>query len=197
MPVLTIDALGLLRTQLAAGEIDIETASQDYGIEELAEGFRQTRDRLQALADSWTQDQLLTRPPVPEREDVAAGLDRWSATEAISHLIVTQNWYMLHMGRLLGRREQFDTMPHGLGDQARQDLLKDELTLALRDATSHFLAYIAGIPADADWTLKRSSTFFGDLSLRGWVLLAPLHDEDHLQQILRLSALPAFPPDIA
>jgi hypothetical protein len=69
--------------------------------------------------------------------------------------------------------------------------------VSLRGATSSFLAYIAAIPADADWTQKRSSTFFGNLSLRGWVLLAALHDEDHLRQIRRLAALPTFPADIA
>ena len=193
MPTLTIDALGELRNRLNSGETDIETAAQDYSIAELAGGLQDTRGQLQAIADRWTQDQLLTRPPLAEREDVAEASDRWSATEAISHLIATQNWYMLHMGRLLGRREQFDVMPHGLGDQARQDILKSELTTALRSATDRFLAYIAGIPADVDWTQKRSSTFFGDLSLRGWVLLATLHDEDHLRQIQRLAALPAFP----
>jgi hypothetical protein len=197
MPVLTIDALGRLRTRLTAGETDIETASQDYSITELAQGFQETRGQLQALADGWTQDQLLTRPPLEDREDIVAGLDRWSATEAISHLIATQNWYMLHMGHLLGRREQFDVMPRGLGDHARQDIRKGELTAALRSATDRFLAYIAAIPADADWTQKRSSIFFGDLSLRGWVLLSALHDEDHLQQIWRLAALPTFPADIA
>jgi hypothetical protein len=197
MPALTLDALGRLHTRLATGETDIETAVQDYSISELAQGLRETRGQLQALAGRWTQDQLLTRPPLEEREDVVASLDRWSATEAISHLIATQNWYMLHMGRLLGKREQFDVMPRGLGDHARQDILKDELTAALRSATDRFLTYIAAIPADADWTQTRSSTFFGDLSLRGWVLLAALHDGEHLQQIERLTALPTFPADIA
>src|SRR5215469_8212586 len=118
MPVLTIDALGRLRTRLTAGETDIETAVQDYSITELAQGFQETRGQLQALADRWTQDQLLTRPPMEDREDIVAGPDRWSATEAISYLISTQNWSMLHMCRLLGRREQIDIMPRGLGDNA-------------------------------------------------------------------------------
>lgn len=80
MPALTIDALGRLRTRLATGETDIETAVQDYSITELAQGFHETRGQLQFLADRWTQDQLLTRPPLEEREDVVSGLDRWSAT---------------------------------------------------------------------------------------------------------------------
>jgi hypothetical protein len=55
------------------------------------------------------------------------GEDRWSAAEAISHLIVTENSYLLHMGRLLGRHEHFDLMPHGLGDHAPQNILKADL----------------------------------------------------------------------
>jgi len=193
VPTLTLDTLVVLRSRLAAGEIDIETVSLDYSSEELLQGVKQTRGMLQAIADGWTQDQLLERPPLREREEIAVAEDRWSATEAISHLIATQNWYMLHMSRLLGRREQFDIMPHGLGDHARQDILKDVLAERLRSATSRFLAYIASIPAEADWAQKRSSIFFGDLSLSGWILLAGLHDEDHLQQIQRIAALVSFP----
>ncbi|MGO8951484.1 MAG: DinB family protein [Ktedonobacterales bacterium] len=194
MPKLTFDTLVAMRSRLTEGETDIETEAQDYSIEELKEGIQLTRGMLQAIADRWTQDQLLARPPFAELEEVTTGEDRWSATEAISHLMATQNWYVLHMGRLLGRREHFDVMPHGLGDHATQDMLQDELSESLKAATSRFLAYIESIPSDADWTLKRSSTFFGELSLRGWVLLAALHDEDHWRQIQRVAAQTSFPP---
>ena len=193
MTTLTLADLVTLRGRLNAGEADIETASNNYSVEELAETVRETRGMLQAVADGWTQDQLLARPPLREREDVALSEDRWSATEAISHLIATQNWYMLHMGRLLGRREHFDVMPNGLGDLAHQDILKADLEEQLRSATTSFLECIAGIPADADFTQKRSSTFFGDLSLKGWILLAALHDADHRQQIQRIADTTTFP----
>jgi hypothetical protein len=193
MTRLTFDDLVSLGGRLTTGETTIETASHDYSVEELAQVVKETRGMLQAIADGWTEDQLLARPASPLIEDVTLGEDRWSATEAISHLIATENWYLLHMGRLLGRHEHFDVMPHGLGDHARQDVLKADLEEGLRSATKRFLDYIASIPADADLTKTRSSTFFGDLSLRGWILLAALHDGDHLQQIQRVASMATFP----
>jgi DinB superfamily len=188
MTALTFDDLETLRSPLNTGETDIETVSSNYSVEDLTDTVRVTRGLLQAIADGWTQDQLLARPSMHDREDVALSEDRWSATEAISHLIATQNWYLLHMGRLLGRREHFDVMPHGLGDLAHQDILKADLEEQLRSATTRFLEYIASIPADADFTEKRSSTFFGDLSLKGWILLAALHDAEHRKQIQRIAS---------
>lgn len=193
MTTLTYANLLTIRGRLNTGETDMETVSNNYSVEELAETVQATRGLLQAVADDWTQDQLLARPLMHEREDVAISEDRWSATEAISHLIATQNWYMLHMGRLLGRREHFDVMPHGLGDLAHQDILKADLEEQLRRATRSFLEYIASIPADADLTAKRNSTFFGDLSLRGWILLAALHDVEHWQQIQRIADTTTIP----
>jgi hypothetical protein len=194
MPALTYDAVVEIRRQVGIGATDLETASHAYSLDELAQGVRETRGLLQAIADGWTQEQLLARPPLHTSDNAAeAGEDRWSATEAISHLIATQNWYLLHMGRLLGRREHFEKMVHGLGDLAEQDISKADLSEGLRAATDLFLATIASIPADADLTQKRSSTFFGDLSLRGWVLLSCVHDVDHLQQIQRVATLPTFP----
>jgi hypothetical protein len=111
----------------------------------------------------------------------------------VTHTIATQNWYLLHMTRLLGRREHFDLMPRGLGDHARQDVEKAELMAGLREATDHMLGLIEAIPADADLGARRDSTFFGELSLRGWVALAIFHDLDHTAQIVRLTALPGFP----
>lgn len=189
MAELTYETLQEIRRRLDRRESTIEEEATRYTLAELAEALRMTRGMLQALADGWTQEQLLARPA----GEGGMHDDYWSATEALTHLVVTQNWYMLHMGRLLGRHEQFERMPHGLGDQARQDLTKDELRRTLSEATERLLGYVASIPADADLTAARSSTFFGDLSLRGWVMLAVGHDLDHLAQIERVAEEANFP----
>lgn len=188
MAELKYETLHQIRNRLNRGESTIEQEAAPYTLNDLAEALHMTRTMLQAIADGWTQQQLLARPA----GDVE-GEDRWSATEALSHLVVTQNWYMLHMDRLLGRRGQYEQMPRGLGDQARQDVPKDELCRSLSAATQVLLAYVASIPVDADLTVARSSTYFGDLTLRGWVLLAIGHDMDHLAQIERVAEQPEFP----
>lgn len=198
MAELTYEALQRLRARLDRRETTVEQEAEQYSLDELAEALRMTRGMLQALVDGWTQAQLLARPASSAGATAQGDLDasredRWSATEALSHLVVTQNWYLLHMDRLLGRRNQYEQMPRGLGDQAQQDVTQEELSRRLSAATEHLLAYVASIPADANLTTARPSTFFGDLTVRGWVLLAIGHDLDHLAQIERVAEGPGFP----
>lgn len=184
MTQLTYEAMLAMRAQLDDQHGDIEIQSSAYTLAELAQGLRVTRNKLLQVVEQETQEQLWRRPP--QYEEAQANEDRWSATEAISHLIATQNWYLLHMNRLLGRREHFDVMVRGLGDHARQDISREDLVRELRAATQRLAAFIEAVPDDADLSARRSSTFFGDLSLRGWALLAIYHDLDHLAQIERI-----------
>jgi hypothetical protein len=187
MASLGYDDVRELRRRFSAGETDIDTEARRHSLEELAATLRHTRARLQAIADTWTDEQLSIRPPDGEGED------RWSASEAITHLIATENWYLLHMTRLLGRREPFDVMVRGLGDLARNGVPAAQLSAELRQATERLLSEIAAIGPDADLDAVRPSVYFGDLSLRGWVLLAVAHDVDHYEQIERLTGSAGLP----
>lgn len=193
MADLTYDDLTALRQRILSGEMTIEQAASQYSLADLAESLRMTRATVQALVDGWSQAQLTWQPPAAQRETAVEGEDRWSATQAVTHLIATENWYLLHMGRLVGKREHFDVMPRGLGDHADNSVSKAELAAKLGAATGRLLDDIAAIPADADMTARRDSTFFGELSLRGWVLLAIVHDLDHTAQMQRLTEQSGFP----
>lgn len=191
MAELTPAAVADIRQRTARGETDLETAAGAYTLAELRGALERSRATLQAIPVSWSPAQLQFRPPGAEQ--AAESEDRWSATEALTHVIATQNWYLLHMNRLIGRREHFDLMVRGLGDQARQDMPRDELARELAAATQRLLGFVDAIPVDADLSARRDSTFFGDLSLRGWTLLAIVHDLDHGAQIERLRQMPSFP----
>jgi len=193
MAELTYDDLAALRQRIARGELTIEQAGSQYSLGELAEALRMTRATIQALVDGWSQAQLIWQPPAAQNQAPAHGEDRWSATEAATHLIATENWYLLHMGRLVGKREHFAVMPRGLGDHADNGVLKETLAAEFNVATERILADIAAIPADADLTAQRDSSYFGELSLRGWVMLAIVHDIDHTAQMQRLTEQPGFP----
>lgn len=187
---IAFETVTAIRRRVESGETTIEGAAEDFSLAELSAGLRMTRGALQALADGWTQEQLAYRPPATEGKSEE---DCWSATMTLTHLIATENWYLMHMGRLQGRREHFDVMPRGLGDHARPDVPQPELSAQLRTATERLLAEIANIAPDADLNASRDSVFFGQLGLRGWVMLAIIHDQDHLEQIERLTAQPDFP----
>lgn len=193
MAELTYDDLRALRQRVQNRELTIEQAAEQYSLADLAEALRMTRATLQALVEGWSQEQLTWQPPAAQSDAPADGEDRWSTTEAVTHMLVTENWYLLHMGRLVGKREHFETLPRGLGDQADNSVPKAELAARLSAATDRILGDIAAIPADADMTARRDSTFFGELSLRGWVLLAIFHDLDHTAQIERLTEQSGFP----
>jgi aminoglycoside phosphotransferase (APT) family kinase protein len=193
MAELTYEDLTALRQRILQGELTIEQAGSEYSLGELAEALRMTRATIQALVEGWSREQLTWQPPAAQSKAPAHDEDRWSATEAVTHLIATENWYLLHMGRLVGKREHFAIMPRGLGDHADNGVPKEQLAAELNAATERILADIAAIPADADLTTRRDSTFFGELSLRGWVMLAIVHDLDHTAQIGRLTEQSGFP----
>jgi hypothetical protein len=188
---LTMDELDNATQRFLAGQTTPEAEGARYSLSDLADTLRMTRGKLQEILESWSQQQLQTRPPVGSTS--ANGEDNWSATEAVTHLLATQNWYRMNMGRILGARRQFESMPRGLGDLASSDVPKGELARRLRSETEEFLTEIAAIPADADLSATRESHFFGPLSLRGWVYLALTHDAMHLRQIERLRSYPNFP----
>ncbi len=193
---LTYDDLTALRQRILRGELSIEQAGSNYSLGELAEALRMTRATTQALVEAWSPEQLVWQPPAAqsaEPPEPPHGEDRWSATEAVTHIIATENWYLMHMGRLVGKREHFDVMPRGLGDHAHNDVPKDVLAAQLHAASERLLADVAAIPADADLAAQRDSTFFGELSLRGWMMLAIVHDLDHTAQMQRLTEQPGFP----
>ncbi len=193
MAELTYEDLTALRQRILQGELTIEQAGSEYSLGELAEALRMTRATIQALVEGWSREQLTWQPPAAQSKAPAHDEDRWSATEAVTHLIATENWYLLHMGRLVGKREHFAIMPRGLGDHADNGVPKEQLAAELNAATERILADIAAIPADADLTARRDSTFFGELSLRGWVMLAIVHDLDHTAQIGQLTEQSGFP----
>jgi uncharacterized damage-inducible protein DinB len=191
MADITMDALRAATRRFVRGETTPEAEGAKYTIPELAAALRMTRGKLQEIAEGWSQAQLRTRPPEGAASDI--GEDSWSATETLTHMMATQNWYQMNMDRILGRRRQFEQMPRGLGDRTDNTVPNEELAGRLRAATESFLADIDAIPADADLAATRESHFFGPLSLRGWIFLALTHDTMHLGQIERLKGYPTFP----
>ncbi len=191
MSELTLDELRASARRINAGETSIEDEATRHSVAELTDALRLTRGTLHALIDGWTQGQLLVRPSHAPDETLPPE-DSWSATEALTHLIATQNWYLMHLVRLLGRREMFDIMPRGLGDLARQDVPKAELVAGLRAATERALATFASVPADADLGARRETGFGFALSIRGFMYMVIGHDLQHLSQIKRLQRVAGF-----
>lgn len=192
MAELTMDALNAATQRFTSGDTTVpETEGAKYTVAELTNALRMTRGRLQDIVGRWSQAQLQTRPP--EGAVSASGEDRWSATETLTHMFATQNWYRMNLDRMFGRRQQYDTMPRGLGDNADNTMPKAELAHQLQAETDAFLAELAALPADVDLTAARDSRFFGPLTLRGWLYLALTHDAMHLAQIERLATYQNFP----
>lgn len=175
--------------RFTANEVTLEAAARDFTLAELHDGLSDSRAVLQGIADTWDDAQLHARPP---SETGAGDGERWSVAGVLSHLCVTQNWYLLNMDRLLGQRHQYASMPQGLGDQAQHEMPKAQLAPMLRASTGELLTYIAAIPATTDLEATRDSHFFGNLGLRGWVLLAIVHDYDHLRQIRSIARMAGF-----
>ncbi|HEX9067464.1 MAG TPA: DinB family protein [Ktedonobacterales bacterium] len=189
MAQVTYEVVAAISRRFGANEVPLEVEAHDFTLAELHDGLRDSRAVLQSIADTWDDTQLHARPPLKAG---AGEEERWSAAGVLSHLCVTQNWYMLNMDRLLGQRHHYASMPQGLGDQAQHEMPKAQLAPLLRASTGELLTYIAAIPATADLEATRDSRFFGDLGLRGWVLLAIVHDYDHLGQLRSIARMAGF-----
>src|SRR5262249_26855614 len=159
---LTYEELRAIRARVGRGASEIEEEAHQHTLQELIAALRFTRSMLQALAGRWTPEQLQVRPQASGANQ-PQGEERGAATEALTHLIATQNWYLLNLDRMLGRRQQYEVMPRGLGDQARQDVSAEELAVGLQQATDQLLAYLDAIPQDADLEARRNSIYFGEL----------------------------------
>jgi hypothetical protein len=68
-----------------------------------------------------------------------------------------------------------------------------ELVVLLRDYANRFLVYLDGLPEDTDYSQTSKHIEFGDLTARGWMLLASVHVGMHISQIERLKAQPDYP----
>jgi hypothetical protein len=73
-----------------SGASSIEAEGTRYMLADLGDTLRATRGRIQQVVDTWSQAQLWAQPEDAVSPD---GEDRWSATEAVTHLIATQNWF--------------------------------------------------------------------------------------------------------
>ena len=216
MAELSYAAIQAMLRRLASGETTVEAESRQHRPGELIAALRMTRGMLLAIPMAWSDEQVAFQPPAPAsvvdtgpqtdpatQSDpgmAAAGQgaaggegDHWSASEILTHLMATQNWYLMNMTRLVGRREHYAVMPRGLGDHARPGVPAATLASDLRDATTLLLEQAADITPTADLDTTRDSIFFGGLSQRGWLMLAIVHDAQHFEQIQRLSQLPTFP----
>ena len=143
---------------------------------------------LQAVADGWTQDQLLARPPLREREDIA--LSRGPLVGYRGDLSPDRNPKLVHVAHGTIVRDGANTSTSCLMvwvTMAQQDILKADLEERLRSATTRFLEYIAEYPRRCGLHTKAIIHVFRGSEPRGWILLAALHDADHRQQIQRIA----------
>jgi hypothetical protein len=88
IPAVELDAS---QQRFRSGASNVEAEGTRYTLAELGDTLRATRGRIQQIVDTWSQAQLWAQPP--EGSVSPNGEDRWSATEAVSHLIATQNWF--------------------------------------------------------------------------------------------------------
>lgn len=148
--------------------------------------FKARETTLEAAASSHSvQDlvQTVQRMRLEPQPDDAEGNEVWNAGQIISHIIASQIRMTENLDKLVDFKVKPDT-----GDLKTEDELDMSGTRsAIKFATKALTSTLKGIPEDADLSKTVDAGIFGEMGVRGWLLLTAVHEMDHVQQLRSLA----------
>jgi len=151
-----------------------------------------------------SSEQLAYRlPGMPEGWDASGDEEEFNISEIVTHIATGTTFYWFSIARALGHpRPRFIRPPREVAVTGRQGSVlgrggwsgmpAEELVELLRSTTDDFLAYVSTLTVNEDQALGTYEAY-GDLTVKGWLLLLAVHYDMHLQQIEHLSRQPDFP----
>ena len=185
-------------------ERPINPVAEQYSREELCAFVRELSAEMENAVKDLAPEQLAYRlPGSPGGWDASGDEEHFDTSEIVTHVAMGTAFYWWGITRSLGHsRPPFTRPPKGAkvtGIQGRvvgrggwSGLSAPELTQMLRDSTEGFLAYVEGLPEEA---AKAVSSYegFGELTVKGWLLLLAVHFHMHLKQMQYMQAQPDYP----
>jgi hypothetical protein len=204
MPDLHEENLEELGKQFFSRERSIDLTAEKYTKEELCAFLREHCARLEGIVREMTPAQVAYRVPgAPKGWDASGDEEHFDTSQIVTHVAVGTSFYWWGIARAMGHdRPQFPRPPSGAkvtGTQGRvvgrggwSGIAATELVRMLHETTEDFLAYVEGLPPDAEGKTSSYGSF-GDLTLKGWLLLLAVHFHMHLKQIEGMRAQPDYP----
>jgi len=190
-----------------AGDLALGEEAQKFSLAKMREIFSWGVNVLDSLVGAMSPAQLTYRlPGAPEGPDESGDEHNFDTSQIITHVAVALSFHWYIVAKALGHeRPTLSRPPEGvestgkkrnsLGAGGWSGASAEELRTMLRDTSERFLKYLDTLPEELDDTATARFGIFGELSARGWLLVAVAHPAQHVEQIRRMQAQPDYPGD--
>ena len=174
-------ALNQLLLEAFSGKITWLQASTRYPLEEYIDSFHRTRALMEKTVSDMTDAQVAY---------AADANPTWSISEAVTHLIFSQNFYYNQLLEITTSE-----LPHileaakGFGEGSKQNVPAEELRVNLRKATILINDAIEKTRVSHDTARVTRNPLFGDVNYETWILLLLGHEVDHIRQSILMRRL--------
>jgi hypothetical protein len=187
-----------------AREESVSVVGEEYPSGEILDLISDRASDILTALGQMSSDQLAYRlPGTPQGWDASGDEAEFNTSEIVTHLVTGTTFYRFSIARALGHpRPPFVRPPREVQVTGRQGsvlgrggwsgMTAVELATLLRETTDDFLAYIATLNVDEERALGTYEEY-GELTIKGWLLLLALHYDMHLKQIELMRKQPDFP----
>ena len=177
MAFLTDDQLDEVAGRVfARRESTLEAEGQALPRQDLVETVLRVRHRMNTAVETLPAGAFDPQPNDAEGKEV------WSAGQIISHICTSQLRFTESVGELVEYTMEPDT-----SELVKEGALSmSDARGTIKTATVVLRQTLRAIPDDADLTQVRATERFGELSVKGWLMLAAIHEHAHVKQLRSL-----------
>jgi hypothetical protein len=187
-----------------AREVQISVVADQYTRDEIISLIRDQTAGMAALVKPMTSEEIAFHlPGAPEGWDASEDEHEFDISQIVTHVAVATVFYWFGIAHALGHpRPRFPRAPRDaavtgktgqrFGRGGWKNVPAAELVALLDTTTTDFLAYTTSLTEPEEHTLS-SYEGYGELSIKGWLLLLAIHFDMHLKQIQQLQQHPDYP----
>ena len=188
-----------------AGDISVAEEAKKFSLAQMREILRWGVNELDSLVGAMSPAQLAYRlPGAPEGPDESGDERNFDTSQIITHVAVALSVHWYNVAKAVGHdRPALNRPPEGvestgkkrnrLGAGGWSGAPAEELRAMLRETSERFLTYLDTLPEELDEAATARFGIFGELSARGWLLVAVQHPAQHVGQIREMQAQPDYP----
>lgn len=158
-------------------ETTLEAAAAGHSLQDLIQTVQRIRHRMNTTVEGLPPHAFEPQPNDAEGNEV------WNAGQIVSHIIASQVRLTGNIGALV----EYKIEPDVSDLESDEELDMAGTRSAIKFATKSLTSTLKAIPEDADFSRTGDGGRFGEMGVRGWLLLTAVHEMDHVQQLQSLA----------
>lgn len=157
-----------------------------------AKGFDDLLALMQRTSDDWTG-------ALAGWSDEQAGFkpgEEWSAREVLAHVLHSNrgvNQQVAEMAGVESPRESPRVTGMGQSSEEYEGMSMDEIRSVIKEAFAENKTLVRSLESSDKLDQSFPHPFFGPLNLKEWLAFQRVHAMDHMQQLDKIKADPAYP----